>query len=513
MIKRSNFLTALICIILSLVCAFSIVFAGCAEYIPPENQGGNPVDPVDPDDPAPPADENTKDFSVQLVTIVNRKELNFTYDYYEASDGKKGVHDQSWIKWETIRVQWTNVETGARHYSTLNKEGKATCAGLDGDYKVTLTSLPTGFTYEPNINHANNLSKKISVTVYKIQEASETNYFKKYKDSVVIEDIYGRKLPKTGVYRTTLKNSDDKVLFYYQPSKQGTYSLTTLVDVTENKINPKLTLYTGQVASGAIYFNMEQDGGGSENTYTKNVRLEYNLPADQAKGNALFFELSSTSQDGNDSYPLTVDFLIERDGDYTASYISTTVQVTEDFEKTPEKPEGTFALAHANPVTADKLVSSKTVILNTEEGRNADYLKADCKIELGAQAAENDGYYYFFSYDGDTNTYTLTDRVYAVLNAGNGVFNLTDSKTWPVRYLMGSEDNTKFYNYLQFLDIYREHCNEEDAYPVNTELAKFLQDVCVTYRIFNDGNGKAEAQGYNADEKGMWLIGCGYYRQ
>ncbi|MGN1104289.1 MAG: hypothetical protein ACI4QI_05370 [Candidatus Coproplasma sp.] len=531
MIKRSKFLSALLCIILSLVCAFGLIFAGCGEYKPPENNGDNPVDPVDPvdpDNPDDPVDENANDFTVQLMVKSNSSSVweKFTNEYYEASDGKE-VHEQGWIKWETIRVQWTNVETGARHYANLNKDGKAVCAGLDGDYKVTLTSLPTGFTYEPNINYTDNISKHIEVDIYQLQKESSTRTIYSLSDHSIKYTLH--LLKNTGAYRTVLYSRDDKVMFAFQSKKQGTFSLTTLVDVTENKINPKLTKYNGNLSGNYVTNPSEyKDDGGSENTYTKNIYWEYNISADEIGGNAFFFELSSTSIDGNDSYPITVDFLLQRDGDFTRTeYVTTPVKVTEDFTKTPAQPEGTFTWAARNSVTDGLVLSSKKVILNTETGRLADYLKMGATVEMGTQATLNDGYYYFFTYNEATNTYTLTDRLYAVIGKENEILDISDSSSWNFRYLQDCDEPTKFNNYLEFADIYKEHCNEDGAYPVNAELAKFLQDFCITKQVFNDGNGLAETvsltytdangvtvtSGYSADEKGMWLFSCGYYKQ
>lgn len=372
MIKRTRFLTALICIILSIVCAFGMIFTGCGEYKPPENQGDTPVTPdypENPDDPENPEEVVSTDFSVQLVVKNNKTWQNFTYDFYDASDNKNGVHSQDWIKWESIRIQWTNVETGARHFGTLNNDGKATCAGLDGDYKVTIFNVPTGFTYEPNINYADNLTKNIEIIVYKIQKTSGTKVLFNLSDHSI--SYKALMIKNTGVYRAVLEDKDDKIMYAFQTSKQGVYSLTTLADITENKINPKLTVYSGNTSGGFVTDALgSKDDGGSANTYTKNIYWEYRISADETKGgNALFFELYSTSLDGNSSYPLTVDFLIQRDGDFTRTeYDTTPVPVTEDFSKTPPTPTGTPTNAFDSPNTGTKWCDSTAVILNSESG-------------------------------------------------------------------------------------------------------------------------------------------------
>lgn len=505
MIKRKKFLTALICVILSLITALCFAFTGCAEYAPPESETPDtPVTPVEPIEPTDPAeDENA--FSVQLTVKSKNKWQNFTYEFYEASDGMKGAHKEGWVEWSDVNVQWIDVQTGERFIAPLNEDGKSVCSDLDGDYKVTLTNVPTGFTYEPNVNTASNFTKSIEIVIYQVQKAAnlgKTLYLGS-DHNVSFKNV--QRIESTGAYRVTLKSSSDKVMFSYTPPKQGSYSLATLVDTTQNKINPKLGVYKGNLASGAIYFYQEKDDGGSSNSYTKNVAWYYYLTANEAGGNSLIFQIYSTSIDGEASYPIVVDFLLQRDGDYTKdSYKGTVVEVTEDFTKTPTKPDGTFTWAARSGATANLLLDCDTVILNTEDGIG------NKTVLMGEQAIANDGYYYYYSYDAATKTYTLTDRLYAVINMANEIVDFTNP-LMKFRYLQG-------YNYTSFVNAYKENCNSDGAYPVNEELMWFLQRYCLEQRLFNDGYGLAETTpvsgGYYAsDEESMWMFSCGYYKK
>ena len=526
MIKHRRFLTAFICVILSLITALCFVFSGCGKYTPPETDNPTPSDPGSSDTPGTPENpaEDT-DFSIQLKIIADKDSgewVNFTYDYYEASDGNGGVHEVGWIKWETIQVQWTNVETNSRHYSSLDNNGKAVCADLDGDYKVTLINVPTGFTYEPNTNLADNLTPNINVYLYQIQQPTQSYQLSLGSDNSI--KYNAKEFSATGAYRATLKNKDDRVMFVFKPTRQGTYSLTTLVDVTKNKINPKLTVYTGQITSGAIYHVADKDDGGAENTYTKNIMWTYEL-AVEFVGNALFFELYSTSLDGNSSYPLVLDILVQRNGDYAIDYEEpTAVSATEDFTKTPAKPSGTFTWAAYHPNTEKFLLDSSKVILNTEEGRG------NKTVAMGSQARLDDGYYYFYDYDEDTKTYTLTDRLYVVISQRNQI--LDGGFIHP--NVLSQISNIQGKNYRRFINTYKNkitnqngNCyNADGAYPVNAELKLFLQDYCLGARLFNDSNGYGETTPvsyidengirhdghYKSDEESMWMFACGYYR-
>lgn len=505
MIKRKKFLCALICVILS-VCTFACVaFSGCAEYTPPQTPAPEPSIPESPSNPETPSNpEEEQGFSVQLIVNNNKLWQNFTKDFYEASDGNGGVHEAGWVNWANIKVQWIDVQTGERFIAPINEQGKAVYADLDGDFKVTLTSVPTGFTYEPNLHSADNITKGIEITLYKIQTpGSKLTLWNGYDHT---EYAGVRRINSTGAYRVTLSSNQDRMMFAFSAGKQGTYSFTTLVDVSQNKINPKLSLYRGNLASKAIYYWQDKDDGGAENTYTKNVSWQYYLAASEASGNnAFIFELYSSSIDGNASYPLVVDFLIQRDGDYTKdTYTTTPVEVTEDFTKTPAKPSGTFTWAARNPATEGLLLDSSKVILNTEKGRE------NKTVLMGEQATENDGYYYFYSYDQATKTYTLTDRLYAAVNTANEIVDFTNP-LMNFRYLQG-------HDYREFVKTYKAYCNSEGAYPVNEELALFLQRYSLEQRLFNDGYGLAETTevdgGYYAsDEDSMWMFACGYYKK
>ena len=526
MIERKKFLTAFICVILSLLTALCFAFSGCAEYKPPEGGGDTPVIPVDPVDPENPDDpkQDEKGFSVQLVVKNGKVWQNFTSEYYDASDGKGGAHAQGWIYWDSIKVQWTDVESNARYSSPRDSDGKATRSDLDGDYKVTLTNVPTGFTYEPNQNYADNITKKIEIVLYKIQNTGATIRLWEGSDHT---EFKAKMLNTTGAYSVTLKNKDDRVMFAFSANKQGTYSLTTLANVIENKINPTLSVYNGNLTSKAIYYAESKDDGGAENSYTKNVFWQYYISANEAVGaNALIFELYSSSLDGNSSYPFELNFLIQRDGDFTREeYVTEEVKPTEDFTKTPETPAGTLTWAARNPVTDGLLLDSSKVILNTESGRKAAYLRkvagsdVEYAVEMGSQATLNDGYYYFYNYDETSKTFVLTDRLYAVINAPNEIVDFTDPHM-NFRFLQHR-------NYVSFINTYRQYCNANGAYPVNAELAQFLQDYCLSQSIFNDGaglaettmlnyvdkNGNTQRGHYNSDEKSMWMFGCAYYKQ
>lgn len=511
MIKRKNFLTSLSCIILAVATALCLLLSGCAEYTPPQGSGDGD-DPLIPSLPSTPTDptDDYDGFSVQLIIESSENVWqNFTKEYYEVSDGNGGAHDAGWTYWDSLKVQWTDRETNARYTAGLDEDGKAVRDGLDGDYKVTLTSLPTGFTYEPNENYADNITKQIQIKIYKILaygrqgslriDGSLTGYYL---------------LNSTGTYRLTFTSPGDSMLCALQVTRQGVYSLTTLADVTADLVNPKLSVYSGNLTGGFAYWFADKDDGGASNTYTKNIYWQYNISASEATGsNAFLFRLYSESLDGSSGYPITLDFIIRREGDYSnTSYDTETVPVTEDFTKTPAAPEGTFTWCARSDKTEGLVLDQTAVILNTEKGRSGK------TVEMGAQATLDDGYYYYYDLDEASGVYTLTDRVYAAVNMDNEIMEFTDFRV--------SFKNLEGYNYTNFVAEYRKHC-VDGCYPLNDELRLFLQRFAVAGRYFNDGAGMAETAslsyidkdgnraygGYVSDEDSMWMFACGYFKQ
>lgn len=447
----------------------AFAFAGCGEYTPPADSGddpskpGQPTEPVNPDNPDKPTNPTDSKFTIQLILVdKNKKTSVFT------SELCKDV-----VK---MTAQWTDSETGEVYRSAFNEGGVAENDSLDGDYSVSILNIPTQYTYEANKYSVDNDFREVTVTLYELGTLG-------IRQQIGDQPFY--RLDNTGVYRTELKNETDKVMFQFKPAGQGVYSLLTLVDVTANEINPIVDVYNGNSAWISSTVMETADGGGVENTYTKNVYWEYNITADEV-GGVFYFELYSTCRNA-DAYPLTVDFMLQRDKDFQNRYPqSTPVEVTEDFTKTPAKPAGTFRYC-ATRGGVYRLLDQTKVRLNPE-----------------------DGYYYY--YDAVTGEYG--ERLYAKISQRTEVADEPFTGTNMSRmlnYVVGYDSSDPKY-YTDFINTYAQNCNSDGCYPVNEELKTFLQMFAVSQRYFNDGNGTAEIfANYNSDEESQWLYACGFY--
>ncbi|MDE7076736.1 MAG: hypothetical protein K2O62_05390 [Clostridia bacterium] len=449
-------------------------FAGCGTYTPPENPD-NPDNPDNPGidtpivnpDPVNPAEDV---FKVSLVWNGNP----FTQSNYSGITG--------------IQAQWTDVETKEVFRAAFDKDGVAKSPDLDGDYSVTLVNLPDGYTYEPNIYGASNDFKETRISLYQLTPISLN------ADPYAGAPFAGERyyvLNSIGAYRVSLENADSKVFFQFRPDKNGMYTVTSMVDVTANEINPIMELYNGNSQYIAPTPAKTQDDGGSENTYTKNFKMEYTLSPEEV-GGVMIFRLFSTCRNA-DAYPMTVDFILDRDGDFANRYdAAEDIKPTEKFDEVASSilnPAGTFTYCARRPGVVNRRLDQKSVKLY------------------------DDGYYYYY----DSLTDTRLERVYAQLRKRTEVSDESFYSGGHVRlyYIVGADGVPK--NYEEFIrgaDGYGAHCNGDGVYPVTEELKEFLQAYSVSQRYFNDGNGWAETEAkYNSDEDSQWMFACGYYAE
>ncbi len=485
--------------VLAVAAAFmlAVAFAGCGTYTPPNGGGDNPSGPNTSAPPGQVTDpENSNAFTASLKFLDGTP---FTSEYYG--------------KLTQLQAQWTSDDNKNEVYrSYFNSEGVASCTQLDGDYTVTLVGLPDGYTYKSTVDtlKTNNTSKAVDVILLPILRLGRSQ-------------LYNNRIPyytlnQTGAYRITLDASLRRtgVMFSYKPSRSGSYSLETFADVTANEVNPKLTVYAGNLPAYINEnFRSEQDGGGVENTYTKNIKWIYDVDVKEV-GGSLIFNLYAESR-FDDVDDLVVDFVLERDGEFTRTdwMPSKPVDVPAYIEENgvAEKPAGTFTFCAKRPGVRDNILNMNNVY-NDEDKDNP---------RMTVKKNPEDGYWYYY----DTQTQTYTDKIYAMLGADNEVHNsFRTGDLQKVLTYMSEGEGKEAYDYLKFVSAFLSKVNADGAYPVTDELKDFLQFYARTQSLFKDGKGFAEQQGfyedeygnllpapaYQSDEDSQWMYACGYYR-
>lgn len=496
------------------VLLLAVFFAGCGEYKPPvnDNTGGStavtPGPSGDPENPPenPPEDPEEDNFTVKLT-------------HYDGSSFTSA--DSSEITAQ--RAQWTEINQVRpkvfRAY--FNAEGIATAPdGLDGDYKVTLvltSSFNKVYCYDPNPAraerrnelNATNYKKDVTVPLFELKPLGTAGKIGILNGPTV--SYYT--LTETGAYSYTLKSKDDEQMFCYIPestsehSASGEYSFMTLMDVTDDKINPKVDVYTGHLGNFVTPKDAEYLPA-AEGSYTKNVWVKYYLTPEETGGsNCMGLNLHSESEKPG-AYPLTIYFIFERDGEFTSVYDAAEgVPVTEDFSNKPSNPSGSLiSCAQYYNTRLKPTGSSLRNVLN------------DNAVKLNKE----DGYYYYIN-PATGDFYRETDgsvsgqyRLYAKITVRNDVDDESFLGGHKRLYYVCEKEGKPAYDYRSFINAYAAHC-AEGVYPVNEELKTFLQRYAVSQRFFNDGYGGFAEQttdggpGYNSDEKSQWMYACGVY--
>lgn len=460
---------------LVLCCALlSFSFAACSgTYVPP--QTGGTLTPSTPSTPSDPSDDATDVFTVRLRTLTSS---TFPLNGYK------------------LTAYWTEEETSAVYSADFDSDGVATCSGLDGDYRVTLSTLPSGYTYDSNAYEADNYSKETRIVLYDL--SSGTGKGTGWYDEVCA-------LASTGFYRATLTKSNyiEGVHYMFTPTVQGEYTIESMIDTTNNELNPILDVYNGN-SNYVGSLLATQDDGGASNTYTKNFKWTIQIDARHV-GNSFLFCVRATALTES-MFPINVDFKLERDGEFA-------IQKTEYVLMTP-----THDFDAAAATAFDDAVGGFTYIAHYNSAKDK-YLDGSI-VAYSDPKNGGDGYYHLCTKDEDGNVVSWGKKIYAKLNQDNEIL-VTDSRSGfldsqvSVRFLSNAEQDSSyseemFFNYQEFITTYASHVNGNGVYPVTKELKIFLQRFSVSSRYFNDGNGFAEGT-YSSSESNQWLFACGYY--
>lgn len=209
-----------------------------------------------------------------------------------------------------ITVTWND---GINYKSAqVDENGIASVKGLDGDYAITVKDLPAGYTYNPNIYSATNDNPEITIDIYKLGSTSGSGV-SEYKRKV---------LTKTSMYRATLSSDSQKIFFEFKAEKSGTYTIESWVSTVDDKINPKIDVYTSNFAA-PIYMYTLDTGGSEGKNYTKNFKYEVEIADEMiSSGGQVVFVFAVYTTARNDKYyPVDVDFAVQYEGGFELEHI------------------------------------------------------------------------------------------------------------------------------------------------------------------------------------------------
>lgn len=402
------------------------------------------------------------------------------------------LEDEMFIPDSDVGVQWYDGES---LYSAQFDKGVASVYGLDGDYRVTLTDIPRGYTYNPNIYYATNKNKDVQIELLPLLRATGqgTDWFTSAYNII-----------RAGTYGVTFTEAGQRVYCNFTPPERGVYEFESINDVTANEVNPRIEDY-GQNPrwTPTLPYETCKDGGVSA-AYTRNFKYQTNIDQD-----CLNFIIRCDSRVG---YPATVYFTITYTDDYSRDPVYTI--------KVPEQ-----LYNEAGEVISSPEAGGTYVKCGRESGNTSHILDAS-KFALG-----QDGYYHLKDADGNpTLSIVYADlseflggrwitpeggtEYYVPTNLKVGLYDYTFFiKGWSgLIQMYGSALNVpEKYAYLNGRGGYSDSAISNDRCAVTEELRQFLHEYCKERHLFFDGMGSAELAGYNSSDDDQWLYFCGYY--
>lgn len=466
----------------------SIGIAGCT--VTPPNGGDKPpvVEPpiVDPNPPpVDPGDNDDTPFTVSLWEVSR----NAPFPIF-SSDGTTAL--------------WTSKDDGSVIEVPFNTDGVAEAEGLDGDYAITIDSLPEGYAYNPNAFTATNDERSVVIPIYEISKASGagTGW---YENSL--------NLTKTGaVYRLTLNSASQKIYCTYAPPVTGEYYIESWADITANEINPRIDVHNankGWIETDRVMESVNSTEDAACSVFTKNFK--YKISA-YATTFLCAFELMCDSRVG---YPVVVDLCVARDSDYDFGE-ETEYELympKEEFKQTPTYDGQTFGyIANDDP---DGVLRGERVGFNSD-----------------------DGYYHMLDENGAMTETILYAKIKGAIISPSGIqvidfqtmssegtgpdgtpsrgLNLYLGKYNYTFMIQGYEGlvniNYPGASYYKNSKSYVDYVNGDGVYAVTQELKDFLQAYSKRESYFYDGYGFLEGIGYNSNDTNQWLFACGYYK-
>ena len=426
----------------------------------------------------------------------------------------------------------------------VGEDGVARIDGLDGDYKITLSTVPSGYAYDTNGYMATNLERNIYLDLYDLNLVKGRG-----------TDLYGCfEIGTTGLYSVTITEPGEMVYFEFAPKTNGTYSVESWASVAEDEVNPIAIAYYGSSSYKHSPYTVE--GLGAVGSFTRNFVHTVEI-ADQmiSSAGSQTFTFAVTAETKSGVYPVTLTFAIKRNGGFDLHGVQKTmVPVKADMSK--------FDFAAFNALAGGKILGAETLFKDKDGNEKPGaYVFDEDNYRLWKVSDGGDGVYHVYNEEKYASTGGYGPILVAYISAP---CRFVDAPLTEIEYAgnkaLTVSDGTE--NYKQFIEGYaalvnggyycvseckckekdghpgacpldcsdchsncnncpedmigkegyNAWCNSDGVAPVTAELADFLQKFAIHHRYFADGEGWAEQRGIYAYEDSQWLFACGYYK-
>lgn len=468
-------------LIVTIVITLSICLAGCAETItggtggtsgsnPSQNTGGTPSDGSHDDVPE----------DAYTVTLA-------------LPDGVAEMPSLT-----GVQAKWTNANKTSVYTADFDGSGFAYCTGLDGEYSVTLTGVISGYSYNPNAYQATGLTDKgdgrhVTIQLYALQTFSGNKLGYSSNDG-------SRAVLKTaGAYRIQFTSSTQSFYFDFDCPTGYIYSVETYADVTENEVNPTISVL---YKSTRNVYEVIPDGSDAYGSYTKNVKFQITSAAATNGASGWIYMVSIETIDG--TYPRYLDIFINQekvysDDEFWGGYMYNEIQL-EDYDKDwwqnlcdGEEPSGTFTYI-TDLVKQSKDFSGFEIAERTyQQGTYYEVLYNGTWYKLFAEMSK--------SHLGVYTTVNGIDYYYHNLSSSDYRYYLTQS---------GNTYKSVLEEYVKTSQEITLPSGKVTIHIVTEQLKAFLYDYSAM-KLFNDGNGWLEEAGYTTSDANQWLYACGIY--
>ncbi len=532
---------------LPLLLAMPLVLAACGEYHPAAR-------------PTPETGES-ESATAPIVTDASGNVDEDPFTVTLMCDGEPYIPAET----QPVSVEWN--DGFSLHTAPIGRDGVARIGGLDGDYDVTLSAIPEGYAYNPNIYIATNKKRNIEIELYRLVPTNEGTRYDLYK---------GIKIKNTGLYCIEFTKADEEVFFEFAPPSAGTYSVESWNDITDNVINPSCNYYGANASYKRFQYTV--DDGGKSGSYTKNFKLNVQIAKESISANgAAVFTFGVKASSKTSEYPVKVYFSVTLDGEYKLPNIDAALmlpgeplRIQEDYSPDEYEFVGAESVLTVDGNTGNVFDGDQYRLWPKSEGGDDYYHLVDLSKAdpvTGKLPAEAYGPILYakisapcrfmgepfttLEYQGNkaltlengTQNYKLFIEGYAYLNSytlsatnPNGKPPYFCTLDCPCRLsntcssvgitgssgacITGCEKCHQDCRNISAEAIghkgYGNYTNSDGCYAVTAELKDFLQKYSISQLLFFDGNGFVETNQtirVYAEEDDQWLFACGYYKK
>lgn len=465
------------------------------------------------------------------------------------------LNGEAFVPSVAVNVYWNDGYS--IHIAPMDKNGVATIDGLDGDYKVTLSTAPSGYSYDPNAYSATNDNRHVVIDMY---DSGAVNA----KESALYSC---HRITTTGVYTVTINedvldvNQDGKFVdvayFEFAPQTNGVYTIESWVNTADDDVNPVCIAYLG--SSALKYGEYEVTDVGACGSYTRNFIHTIKIADENiSSGGSQVFTFGITAETKSGVYPATFTFAVKRDGGFDYNRTGKTMIA-------PKHDWTGFDFEAFNALAGGEKHSATTLYPGTTDSyvfAEYDYEANKYNYKVWEKADGGDGVYHVFNEEKypETGGYgpilfayitepcNYLDRALTTIeSAGNNALTVENGTENYKQFIEGFEAvaSAGFYcvnncpchvgaavgdplacpigctecasfctncpEELIGKDGYAQWSNADGVAPVTPELKEFLQKFAIRGQYFADGEGHVDANGVYAYEDAQWLFACGYY--